>query len=62
MPGFTARSTELWLVYPSRQLITPAVRLLRDRFREECRGILNDRVEQGILGDGALADSFRPVT
>ncbi|MES9937528.1 MAG: LysR substrate-binding domain-containing protein, partial [Sedimenticola sp.] len=36
MPGFKPRSTELWLICPSRQSITPAVRLLRDRLKEKC--------------------------
>lgn len=40
MPEFEAKSTELWLVCPSRQSITPAVRLLRDFLQEKCRDIL----------------------
>ena len=35
MPDFKPTSTELWLVCPSRQSITPAVRLLRDDFKEK---------------------------
>lgn len=49
MPAFKARSTELWLVCPSRQSITPAVRLLRDMLREKCRVILEQLVSKGIL-------------
>jgi hypothetical protein len=55
MSGFKPRSTELWLICPSRQSITPAVRLLRDMFREKSRGILSQLVEEGILDDSALA-------
>ncbi len=49
MPEFKPRSTELWLICPSRQSITPAVRLLRDRFREKSRAILNQLIEKGFL-------------
>lgn len=53
MPEFRPRSTELWLVCPSRQSITPAVRLLRDAFQEKTRRILDQLVEMEIL-DGSL--------
>jgi DNA-binding transcriptional LysR family regulator len=55
MPEFKPRSTELWLVCPSRQSITPAVRLLRDTFREKCTDILNQLIEGGFLDDEVLA-------
>lgn len=55
MPGFKPRSTELWLICPSRQSITPAVRLLRDTLREKCAGILNQLIENGLLDDSVLA-------
>ena len=55
MPEFKPRSTELWLICPSRQSITPAVRLLRDTFREKCMGILNQLIEGGFLDDDLLA-------
>ncbi|GJM05166.1 MAG: LysR family transcriptional regulator [marine bacterium B5-7] len=51
LPEFKARATELWLICPSRQSITPAVRLLRDTFREKSTGILNQLIERGILVD-----------
>ncbi|MET0082473.1 MAG: LysR substrate-binding domain-containing protein [Sedimenticola sp.] len=54
MPGFKPRSTELWLICPSRQSITPAVRLLRDRLKEKCTGILNQLIEKGILDNSVL--------
>jgi len=41
MPEFTLTPTELWLICPSRQLITPATRLLRDMFKEKSRDILS---------------------
>lgn len=42
-------STELWLVTPNKQAITPAVRLLRDHFREKTKALLDEMVERGIL-------------
>lgn len=54
MPEFKARSTELWIVCPSRQSITPAVRLLRDLFKEKTRSILKQLIEKGILDDRVL--------
>jgi len=55
MPEFKPTPTELWLICPSRQSITPAVRLLRDTFREKSRAILNQLIEIGVLDDSVLA-------
>jgi hypothetical protein len=55
MPELKPRSTEPWLVGPSRQSITPAVRLLRDTIREKCTGILDQLIEGGSLDEKALA-------
>jgi len=49
MPEFKPTPTELWLICPSRQSITPAVRLLRDIFREKSKGILNQLIEKGLI-------------
>jgi len=54
MPGFNPASTELWLICPSRQSITPAVRLLRDMIKAKCAGILNQLIEEGLLDDSVL--------
>lgn len=54
MPEFKPRVTELWLICPSRQLITPAARLLRDAFKKKCRGILKQLIEKGIFDDSVL--------
>ena len=54
MPEFNPNPTELWLICPSRQSITPAVRLLRDFFREKSVGILNQLVDNGFLDASAL--------
>jgi DNA-binding transcriptional LysR family regulator len=55
MPEFKPASTELWLICPSRQSITPAVRLLRDTFREKSTAILNQLVEKGLIDKSVLA-------
>jgi DNA-binding transcriptional LysR family regulator len=49
MPEFTPRATELWIICPSRQSITPAVRLLRDTFKQKCENILNELAQKGFL-------------
>ena len=54
MPEFKPTSTELWLICPSRQSITPAVRLLRDCFREKCSAILKQLIDKGVIDDSAL--------
>jgi DNA-binding transcriptional LysR family regulator len=49
MSDYKPRSTELWLVCPSRQSITPAMRLLRDAFREKCSNILKQLNQRGLI-------------
>lgn len=51
MPEFKPTPTELWLICPSRQLITPAVRLLRDTFKKKSTGVLNQLIDKTILDD-----------
>ncbi|GEM79787.1 LysR family transcriptional regulator [Vibrio superstes] len=46
--------TELWLVCPSRQSITPTVRLLRDYFRKQTRLLLEQLIEKKILPSNVL--------
>ncbi|WP_311567290.1 LysR family transcriptional regulator [Photobacterium arenosum] len=41
MPGYTPTPTELWLVCPSRQSITPTVRLLRDYLKTRTQALLS---------------------
>lgn len=55
MPEFKPAPTELWLIFPSRQLITPAARLLRDTFKNKCTGILKQLIKHGILDDSVLS-------
>lgn len=49
LPEFKPRSTELWLICPSRQLITPAARLIRDTFKKKSSDILQQLIERGLL-------------
>lgn len=49
LPEYVPTSTELWLVCPSRQSITPTVRLLRDYFRLQTTNILQKLSDEGIL-------------
>jgi DNA-binding transcriptional LysR family regulator len=54
MPEFKPSPTELWLIFPSRQLITPAARLLRDKVKKECTAILTQLVKKDILDKSIL--------
>ncbi len=54
MPEFEPRSTELWLICPSRQSITPAVRLLRDHIREKSGSVLKALVSKGVLDESVF--------
>ncbi|MDO6610234.1 LysR family transcriptional regulator [Shewanella sp. 1_MG-2023] len=49
MADYKPTSTELWLICPSRQSITPTVRLLRDMLREKTEQILIQMKDKGIL-------------
>lgn len=54
MPDYPPTGTELWLVCPSRQCITPTVRVLRDYFRQRTHSTLSALIERGILSTKAL--------
>lgn len=51
MEDFKPAPTELWLIFPSRQLITPAARLLRDTIKKKCSDILSQLSEKGLLNE-----------
>ncbi|MFL0799026.1 MAG: LysR family transcriptional regulator [Agarilytica sp.] len=55
MPEFKPRATELWIICPSRQSITPAVRLLRDVFRVKTKAILKQLIAYGFIDESILA-------
>lgn len=54
LPEYNPSSTELWLIFPSRQLITPAARLLRDTIKKKCSDILKQLINKGFLDHSAL--------
>lgn len=49
LPKFPPKSTELWLICPSRQTITPAVRLLREHLKIKCADVFTQLIDKGIL-------------
>lgn len=55
IPEFKPEPTELWLVFPSRQSITPAARLLRDTLQQKCTDILKELIAKGFLDNSVLS-------
>ena len=55
MPEYKPTPTELWLIFPSRQLITPAARLVRDTLKMKCTAILRQLIDKGVLDESALS-------
>lgn len=49
LTNFAPKPFELWLICPSRQTITPAVRLLREHLRKKCHTIFTQLIDKGIL-------------
>lgn len=49
MPTYKPTPTELWLALPSRQSITPTVRLLRDMLRDKTKQTLEELKSEGIV-------------
>ena len=48
---YTPKPTELWLICPSRQTITPAVRLLREHLKIKCKAVYAQLIEKGVLAN-----------
>lgn len=55
---YTIDQGELWLVCPSRQSITPTVRLLRDLFREKANALLVALIDKGVLQESVLHNKY----
>ncbi|USD36110.1 LysR family transcriptional regulator [Ferrimonas sp. SCSIO 43195] len=55
MADYPVAASELWLICPSRQSITPAMRLLRDSVKHKCADLLGQLVERGMV-DAAILD------
>jgi len=49
MPLYKVPLTEMWLVLPSRQLITPAIRLIRDELKHTINELRDQLVAEGII-------------
>jgi DNA-binding transcriptional LysR family regulator len=49
MSEYAPPVSELWLICPTRQSITPAVRLLRDSLKQYCHDIIETMTHEGIL-------------
>ena len=54
MSDYQVKPTELWLIFPSRQSITPATRLLRDMLKQKTRELLLQLIDRGILDNSVL--------
>lgn len=54
MPDYKPKVSELWMICPSRQLITPAARLLRDMLKKKCAKLLIQLIENEFIKGGAL--------
>jgi DNA-binding transcriptional LysR family regulator len=46
---FIPKPTELWLICPSRQTITPAIRLLREHLKIKCADVFTQLIDKGIF-------------
>ena len=49
LPNYKPTPTELWLICPSKQLITPAIRLLREQVTSKCEKLLSALQDKGAL-------------
>ena len=57
MPDYKIPLTEMWLVLPSRQLITPAIRLIRDELKHTISQLRKNLIAQGIINEQEWPDS-----
>lgn len=55
LPEYKPRETELWMICPSRQLITPATRLLRDMLKKKCMSMLKQLIKNGFIDEKFLS-------
>ena len=51
MPNYKIPLTEMWLVLPSRQLISPAIRLIRDELQQHIQRRRLNLIKAGILAE-----------
>jgi len=55
MPGYAPPVSELWLICPTRQSITPAMRLLRDDLRAKVGELMNAMIAGGFFPPDRLS-------
>ncbi|BED90391.1 LysR family transcriptional regulator [Pseudoalteromonas sp. MM1] len=58
MPDYKIPLTEMWLVLPSRQLITPAIRLIRDELKLTINQLRKKLIEQEIINEQEWPETF----
>ncbi|MEJ2911509.1 LysR family transcriptional regulator [Pseudoalteromonas sp. C12FD-1] len=58
MPDYKIPLTEMWLVLPSRQLITPAIRLIRDELKLTINQLRQKLIEQEIINEQEWPETF----
>ncbi|WP_096740217.1 LysR family transcriptional regulator [Pseudoalteromonas atlantica] len=58
MPDYKIPLTEMWLVLPSRQLITPAIRLIRDELKHTVSQLRKNLIAQGVINEQEWPDSL----
>ncbi|WP_416351177.1 hypothetical protein [Alteromonas sp. 14N.309.X.WAT.G.H12] len=51
MPEYHIALTEMWLVLPSRQLISPAIRLIRDELTQTIRDLRARLMTHGVIDE-----------
>lgn len=51
MPAYNIPLTEMWLVLPSRQLISPSIRLIRDELKLKINKLREQLIASGVLQD-----------
>jgi DNA-binding transcriptional LysR family regulator len=49
MPEYKVPLTEMWLVLPSRHLISPAIRLIRDELKQTINDLRKQLIAKGII-------------
>lgn len=57
MSDYKVPLTEMWLVLPSRQLITPAIRVIRDELKHTINELRGQLIAQGIIDTQEWPDS-----
>lgn len=51
LPSYQIPITEMWLVLPSRQLISPAIRLIRDELKQSVNELRNKLIHAAIVDE-----------